>query len=222
MSKGGSPKVKETLAEKQQAQQAVDRWNERKNDGYIALEQAQAAESGRDNTALFAGRTAADVAHAEKTAYGTAGHDSASYGRVANTLGGALATGATDAATAGLKYSDARKVSAIKMGNNIAGDVSTNLDSMASRASRRATEKVNNDVMINNAKFNAGMQVVGAGIQGNAMKNAGYSVDGSGVRAPTNIKYASDDPSSEDFNKEVSRSGGQSLGYGSFLSQLGR
>lgn len=175
MSKGGAPQQEETQAEKTAAQNASQRWSERINDGYLDLEKRQIADSTRDMTGVIHGRSNADVAHAEKVAYATALPDESSMNQVGNTVGKALASSAVDSSRAGQKNTDAKRLNTVRIGNNMAATTSSTLGDLATQANRNATEKLQNQILVNNSKVQAVMQAVGGAVQGYSMKNAGYN-----------------------------------------------
>lgn len=176
---GGSktPKISETSAEKAAALDARARWNERKDDGYLRLEEDAIADADRDYTSLLSGQANADVAANELLAYqNIRGAPSARrLGEVASTVDTANTLARNDAASAGLGISDAKRVNAIKRGNDVATDSSQLLGTAAQLASRRASDTVQNKITVDNARMQGALNVVGSAVQGSAMKDAGYS-----------------------------------------------
>lgn len=171
---GDTPEQKETAAEKISAENASQRWSERINDGYLDLEKRQITDSTRDMTSVIHGRANADLARGERAAYAAAGRTTADMDQVGNTTGQALAATAVDSSAAGLKYSDSKRINTVRIGNNMAASTTSTLGDLAALANRNAGEKLQNQVMVSNAKMQAGMQVVGGAVQGYNMKKAGY------------------------------------------------
>ena len=174
MSKGGSH-VQETAEEKQNAQHAQDRWNERQNDGYVDLEKQQVANSTRDYSHLYAARNSADTAVAENKAYRSAAVPTGNaFGEVANTVGRSTALGQSDALQAGLKQKDATQLNVIKQGNDMAASTTDILGNTADMAGKRAAAEMQDQMLVNNARTNAVMTAIGGAVQGRAMGKAGY------------------------------------------------
>ena len=174
MSKGGS-KVEETAEEKQNAQHAQDRWNERQNDGYVDLEKKQVANSTRDYSGLYAARNSADTAVAEAKAYKSVPAPTGeAFGEVANTVGRSVVLGQSDALQAGLKQKDASQLNVIKQGNDMAATTTDILGNTADMAGKRAAAEMQDQMLVNNARTNAVMTAVGGAIQGHEMGKAGY------------------------------------------------
>ncbi len=217
MSKGSAPAQKETAQEQIAAKNASARWSERINDGYLDLEKRQIADSTRDMTSVIHGRSNADVARAERVAYETATPDAASLDSVGNTVGEALGASAVDSSRAGLKYSDAKRMNTVRIGNNMAATTTSTLGDIATQANRTASEKLQNKILVNNAKMQAGMKALGGAIEGYNLKQAGYGFDlkNGMTQDKSKIKGYNPDTDPEPFQDKVS------LGYGSIVKKLG-
>lgn len=174
MGGGKTPKQEETQAEKSAAQNAQARWAERQGDGYLDLEKRQIADSTRDMTSVIHGRANADLARGERQAYAAAAPTVAELDQVGNVTGEALASTATDSAKAGLQYSDAKRMNTVRIGNDMATSTTASLGELATRANRTASEKLQNKVMVSNAKMQAGMKLLGGAVEGYNMHKAGY------------------------------------------------
>lgn len=186
MSGGGAPKVEETTAEKQAAMSAQRRWNERQQMGYLDLEMADIADVDDDYTELFAGRNAADIARAERQAYASVATPTAArLGDVANTIGEATVLGRVDATRRAQEMRDSRGIAALSRGNDLASDALQLGDVTADIAGNQALQRVQNQIMVDNARNQAVMTALGGAAQGHAMRKAGYTVGREGFVAPT-------------------------------------
>lgn len=214
---GDTPKQEETAAEKVSAENAAQRWSERVNDGYLDLEKRQIADSTRDMTQVIHGRANADLARQERVAYAATTPDAASMDQVGNTIGSALASTAVNSARAGFKYSDAKRMNTVRIGNNMAATSTSTLADMSTQANRSASEKVQNQIMVSNAKMQAGMTALGGAVQGHNMKKAGYgfSLKDGITRDKSRTPGYTPDADPEPFQDKVS------LGYGAFAKKLG-
>lgn len=184
--KGSSPQVTESAAEKQAATNAQNRWNERSEDGYLALEKADVAAANDDYTELFAGRNAADVARAERVAYAASGTPTATrLGEVGNAIGEATVLGKVDAANKALQLKDSRSVAALSRGNDLAGDALKLGDVASDMASSKSIQRLQNKIMVDNSRTDAILTAAGGAAQGHSMNKAGYRLGKGGITTPT-------------------------------------
>lgn len=184
MGGGKTPKQKISKQEVHQAQQATAKWNERIDDGYLALEKQGVKDASQDHSGVIGGRSSADLAIAERAglrdavAAGASNRDVTSLG---NTIADAETTRRVDTDAQAMAMKDSRRVAMTGVGQDVAHTAGAGLRDAAQIGGARANNKVQNKIMVDNAKFGAVMDVVGGAASGAALRSEGFRMGKSGL-----------------------------------------
>ena len=181
---GGAPKREPTQQEIVQSRQAVERFNQRVDDGLLDLERDVVDEADTDFSAFLGGRASADVAQSEIQALRTntqTGATARGLNRVGNSVNRAANTAAVDAVGQARSLRDSRRIGAAKVGEDIALNTSQGLAESAKRASRQATSELQNDILRDNSRTQAILTAAGGAAQGAVARDQGFSLTGDGL-----------------------------------------
>ena len=173
MGKGGSKgtQVKESAAERAQAQVSSEKWNRYKS-LYRPVERNFINEVSKDTSALLRGRATADVAQAASGSMGDAvalGRGTVSQlGATAGNIGGARTMAAVGANKQAQEIKDKGQLSALAIGNDHSVDVQNGLSMAVRAANTEALGKARAQQIKNESTANAIGQVAGiaSGIHG--------------------------------------------------------
>lgn len=185
MSGGSSaPKQKISETEKTQARFAVNKHNERIQDGFADLELRMVQDAvNRDYEGFLGGRSSADVAKAETQAYeaktATPGAMSLrDFRSTGDSVAAGLRQSQVDAATTNETLRDQSRVAMAKLGGDISDTTSGSLAEAARRGGSTAAQKVQNDILKSNARTEAVMTAAKGALSGATLRADGYRLKG--------------------------------------------
>tara|TARA_B110000116_G_scaffold127809_1_gene110799 strand:+ start:7666 stop:8340 length:675 start_codon:yes stop_codon:yes gene_type:complete len=184
MGGGDAPEQEESKAERAQAESAVASWNERFDDGYVDLEKQAITDAGVDHASYLGGRASADIAEAERGAYAANLRDGATgfeLQRTGNAVSDSItaANVSTEAEAQNLRTN--ALVTTAKTGRNVATTASQGLRSAATLGASRATNKVQNDILVSNAEASAKGAALQGAITGAGLRQEGYRFGKGGI-----------------------------------------
>ena len=179
-----APKQEESKEERAQAEAAVASWNERFDDGYADLERQAITDAGMDHSNYLGGRASADVAQAESQAYAANLRDGVSAPEMQRT-GNAISEAVTAANVASESEAQNLQTNALiqtaKTGRDVATTASNGLRTAATLGASRATNKVQNDILVSNAEADAKFKAAQGAITGAGMRAEGYRLGKGGI-----------------------------------------
>ena len=175
MSSGGdAPEIEISASEKIAAQEAVNKYNERIDDGYTQLEDQAITDARADHTGLLKGTGAADLAQQEAQAYQSA--SGTRRGLDFNNIGTATATSNAQMNSGteqqGLQIKDAKMMGVVNTGQDKANNAAGAVMSSAKNGLSSAMSDLSAEMTRINARNQALGQVVGAGLAAGAYKYA--------------------------------------------------
>lgn len=168
---GGSTQVKESAAEKAQAQVSKAKWDRYKS-LYRPVERNFIDEVSKDTSALLRGRATADVAQAASGSMGDAvalGRGTTNMlGATAENIGGARTMAAVGANKQAQEVKDKGQLSAIAIGNDHSVDVQNGL-SMAARAANTEALGKARAQQIENEAYSGALGAIAGGVTAGLM-----------------------------------------------------
>lgn len=171
---GSAPKQKQSASEIQAAKDAVNKWNERQEDGYVGLEHKAIADSRVDHSGQLKGIGSADLAQQEAMAYNaaSAGRKGLDFGAVGTAM--ATSQGKTNAAAEkqGLQIKDAKTMGVIRTGQDMANNASNAVMSAARNGFSSASSELSAEMTRLNARNQAIGQVASTAMAAGAYKMA--------------------------------------------------
>ena len=184
MSKGAK-KIEVSEATKSEARLAAARHNERIDDGYIGLEQKAIADSGRDHSGYIKGRGSAGLAQSETDAVKASVRSKGAGLRELSRTGDAIAAGvnAVDVSSAqtARNLNDEKSLAVAKTGQDIADSAASGLRAGSTLSTRTAIQKLNNDILVSDARSAAMGEAAGAVVNGATMRADGYRLGKDGL-----------------------------------------
>lgn len=193
MGKGSSPKQKESQAEKQRAQNALNRIKEWENDGFKELELEGLQRAKMDHTERLRRTTNADVqqqaSEASKDLGVTVGQGNFVYEQdqfntdVNTTLGKANTESIKTAET----LKDNARLDMAKVGQDVAMSTDAAFSSAAQRGAAKARNKLENKTLRSRARTQALASVVAGAGMGYSMKNSGPKTTNQNAGVPDNL-----------------------------------
>lgn len=170
---GRAPKQKQSAEEIRAAKSAVDKWNERQEDGYVDLEHQAIADSRVDHTGRLQGIGAANLAQQEAMAYNaaSAGRKGLDFGAVGTAM--ATSAGKTNALAEkqGLQIRDAKTMGVIRTGQ----DMANNSANTVMAAARNGFSSSSADLQAQMTRLQARNQAIGQ-VASTAMAAGAYKM----------------------------------------------
>ncbi len=171
---GSAPEQKPSQSEVEAARSAVDKWNERYDDGYVDLEKKAIADSKVDHTGQLKGIAAADLAQQESMAYESAspGRRGLDFGAVGTAMATSSGKATADAEKQGIQIKDAKTMGVIRTGQDMANNSGNAVMAAASNGFSSAASDVNAELSRLNSRNSALGQITSTALSVGAYKMA--------------------------------------------------
>jgi hypothetical protein len=213
----GPEKQKASAQEVEQATNAAARWNERIDDGYLALEGEAIADARTDHSGVIGARSSADIAQQEAAGLRqavSAGGSNRDVAELGNTVASAESTRKVDVAQQAQTLKDSRMLEVAKVGQDVAATTASGLRKSAILGSSRASNEVQNKVLTDNAKFNAKLSAASGMANGLALRNEGFRLNTEGMQRTneTGLRGASLGLQGKDLTEHLAKKG-NNVGY---------